>query len=246
MPLSAGEILGPYEILAPICEGGMVSGHSKVEPENSGPRSLSEREGTTLQSSTGPDTLLFGGSTDVRRFLTVDERESAKYATNDEVVGLFDDLRAPLRRYLKFLGLSPEDAEDGVQETFLRLHKHIQARGDQANLRGWIFQVARNFVRDRRKSGWRRLIMRADNNPASLAAIKDSSSNPEDLLLIQERLSWLRSAMKRLSPQQAECLRLRAAGLRYREIAEVMGIGISAVGELVQRSTSRLNEDFNG
>ena len=217
-----------------------------AEPESPGPRSLSEGKGTTLQSSNSPGVLLFGGSTDVRRFLTVDERVSARYVTNDEVVGLFDDLRAPLRRYLMFLGLSPEDADDGVQETFLRLHKHIQARGDQANLRGWVFQVARNLVRDRSKSSWRRLIKRADNSPASLATIKDSRSNPEDRLLIQERLSWLRSAMERLSPQQAECLRLRAAGLRYREIAEVMGIGISAVGELVQRGMHRLTEDFNG
>jgi DNA-binding CsgD family transcriptional regulator len=52
--------------------------------------------------------------------------------------------------------------------------------------------------------------------------------------------------MERLTPQQIECLQLRVAGLRYREIADVMGIGISAVGELVQRAMVRLNEGING
>jgi len=53
----------------------------------------------------------------------------------------------------------------------------------------------------------------------------------------------LRQAVAKLTPQQRECLRLRASGLRYREIAEVLGIGISSVGELVQRATARLRED---
>ena len=45
-----------------------------------------------------------------------------------------------------------------------------------------------------------------------------------------------------MTPQQRECVLLRASGLRYREIPEVLGIGISSVGETMQRGASRLNE----
>jgi RNA polymerase sigma factor (sigma-70 family) len=79
-----------------------------------------------------------------------------------------------------------------------------------------------------------------------LSPVEDPQDTPESRLLKEERLGWLRSAVSRLTPQQVECLQLRVAGLRYREIAEAMGIGISAVGELVQRATNRLNEASNG
>jgi hypothetical protein len=60
--------------------------------------------------------------------------------------GIFDELRRPLFRYFLCAGLSREDADEGIQETFLRLHQHLRKDGDRSNLRGWIFQVARNLA----------------------------------------------------------------------------------------------------
>ena len=171
-------------------------------------------------------------------------REATPY--DREVTRLFDEMHVRLRRYMIFLGLSPDDADDGVQEVFLRLHKHLRARGDRTNLPGWAFQVARNFARDHRKSAWVQRAVMSDHDAARLSSVAATGDNPEDRLLKEERFLWLRSAMERLTPQQIECLQLRVAGLRYREIADVMGIGISAVGELVQRAMVRLNEGING
>jgi RNA polymerase sigma-70 factor (ECF subfamily) len=163
-----------------------------------------------------------------------------------EIAKLFDEMHVRLRRYLMFLGLSPQDADDGVQEVFLRLHKHLRARGDRTNLEGWVFQVGRNFARDHRKSARVQRTGKSGDDAARLASVAAPGDSPEDRLLREEQIFWLRSAIERLTPQQIECLQLRVAGLRYREIAQVMGIGISAVGELVQRAMTRLNEDFNG
>jgi len=63
-------------------------------------------------------------------------------------------------------------------------------------------------------------------------------------MLRRERLQRLRSSIEKLTPQQRNCVLLRVAGLRYREIAEMLGIGISSVGELMQRAIARLNEDL--
>ena len=158
-----------------------------------------------------------------------------------EVAGLFDQLRDPLYRYLLGLGLSHDDAGDGVQETFLRLHRHLRGHGDRTNLRGWIFQVARNLVRNEIKRAGRRRTGTMDSEIERRLAV---GQTPEDEILRRERLLRLRRAIANLTPQQRECLLLRASGLRYREIAEVLGIGISSVGELMQRATARLSEDL--
>jgi RNA polymerase sigma-70 factor, ECF subfamily len=169
--------------------------------------------------------------------------DSGKLDPAQEVIRLFDETQAPLQRYLIFLGLSPEDAQDSVQEAFLRLHRRFESLPDRTNLRGWLFQVAKNLARDKRKSNWAHRTSCQDHQ--GLTSIEDANDSPETSLLKQERLEWFRSAMARLTEQQVECLKLRASGLRYREIAAVMGIGISSVGELVKRATIRLSEESN-
>ena len=191
-----------------------------------------------LLMATGPE------SQDLQCF-AAETSKPAQVQANRTIVRLFDEMHTSMRRYVMFLGLTPEDADDGVQEAFLRLYKHLRSGGDESNVRGWLFQVVRNIARDKRKSTWRRRISTSRPQIAGTVSFRDPAASAEDRLLTEERLAWLRTAMERLTPQQSECLRLRAAGLRYREIAAVMGIGISAVGELVQRATDRLNKESN-
>ena len=158
-----------------------------------------------------------------------------------EIAVFFDELRQPLFRYLRCAGLGREDAEEGVQETFLRLQQHLEAQGDRSNLRGWIFQVARNLARNEIKSTRRRRT-EAFNSARQFAA---PQSTPEQLAIDRDQARRLQRSLERLSAPQRECILLRAAGLRYREIAEVLGIGISSVGELVQRATARLVSELS-
>lgn len=163
-------------------------------------------------------------------------------ADESEVSGMFDELRRPLFRYFLCAGLSREDADEGIQETFLRLHQHLRKDGDRSNLRGWIFQVARNLARNQHKSARIRRTEALDGNWERRNSFPDPQGSPEDQAIRGERMRGLQSSMEMLTPQQRECLHLRASGLRYREIAEILGIGISSVGEMVQRAAARLNE----
>ena len=160
----------------------------------------------------------------------------------DQLAVLFDELHRPLHRYLLCLGLAGSDADETVQETFLRLHRHLGNDGGRGNLRGWVFQVARNLALNQFKSAGRRLMQTLDDNHASHLA--DPRETPEILALRREQKRELRAAIERLTPHQRECLLLRAGGLRYREIAEVMGLGISNVAELVERATTRLQKEL--
>jgi RNA polymerase sigma-70 factor (ECF subfamily) len=163
---------------------------------------------------------------------------AADEASRDsEVSGIFEDLRRPLFRYFLCAGLSREDADEGIQETFLRLHRHLRKDGERSNLRGWIFQVARNLARNQHKSARIRRTEVLDDS-----AIRDPEGSPEDQAIRSERMRRLERAIEILTPPQRECVLLRASGLRYREIAEVLGVSVSSVGEMVQRAAARLNE----
>lgn len=64
-------------------------------------------------------------------------------------------------------------------------------------------------------------------------------------MLDREKMQGVEAALDTLSPQQRNCLYLRADGLRYREIAEVIGVTPSTVNEFLRRAIARLAEAVN-
>jgi RNA polymerase sigma-70 factor (ECF subfamily) len=158
-----------------------------------------------------------------------------------EVTSLYDELRKPLLRYLVSLGLSSDEAQDVLQDTFLRLHRHLKSGGPQDNLRGWVFRVAHNQARNRQRSYQRRFGEPLDPD----VDLPSNDSTPERVVLEKEKLQRLEKAIANLADCERQCLLLRAAGLRYREIAETLGIPISTVGNTVGRAIRKLTETFD-
>src|SRR4051794_13312512 len=150
------------------------------------------------------------------------------------VLELYDREHVALRRYLSFLGVEVETGQEIVQETFLKLHQHLLDGGDQSNLRAWLYRVAHNLARNWQKSfrtsktDFLSDVTAAGDPPASTASA-------EDKLLAAEQMKRFREALRQLSPAQRECLALRAQGMKYREIAEVLDLSVSAVGENIGR-----------
>jgi RNA polymerase sigma-70 factor (ECF subfamily) len=148
----------------------------------------------------------------------------------------FIELREPVCRYLLALGLGRPEAEEVAQETFLRLCQHLDAGGPQANVRGWVFRVAHNLARDEYRRRQRQPVHPLDAGEGSAHA----GANPEQQAITRQRTLRLQAALARLPVRQQECLHLRAEGLRYREIAEVLGAGVSTVAEWVQQGLKTL------
>jgi RNA polymerase sigma-70 factor, ECF subfamily len=124
------------------------------------------------------------------------------------------------------------DAEDVLQETFLKLLRHLESGGDQRNLRGWLFTVAAHACRDRGRFRLRWVPWApAHDRPAPPAATEE---HRED-----ERLRGLRDAMERLSTRDRLLVTLRAQGLSYRDIAEAAGLQPASVGRLLSRALAR-------
>jgi RNA polymerase sigma-70 factor (ECF subfamily) len=158
-----------------------------------------------------------------------------------EVTALYRELRKPLLRYLVCLGLSSDEAQDVVQDAFVSLHQHLTAGGPRENIRSWVFRVAHNRARNRQGSYDRRF-------RAPLDAGAESASNeatPERAVLEKEKFRRLGEAILLLNDTERECLLLRAGGLRYREIGEVLGIPTSTVGDTLERAIKKLAEKCN-
>lgn len=169
-----------------------------------------------------------------------DYEDSEKAATRQRIIELYDVLRPSLHRYLHCLGMSADQAEDIIQETFLRLVRHRFERGTEENTRAWIFRVVHNLSMDMHRS--QRRWANNDNSETELVVREriDPAPNPEQQVLMRERMGKLDDAVAQLTLKQRHCVLLRAEGLRYREIASTLGISVQRVGELMQRAIGLL------
>lgn len=145
-----------------------------------------------------------------------------------EVTALFEEYRAPLFRFMLSLGLTAADVEETIQEVFLALFKHLRAGKPRDNLRGWLFQVGHNQalkVRQRR--------------PAPVLAMA-AAPTPEQQAIANQTRRRVAAAIQALPPLDRACIALRAEGLRYREIAEVLGISLGGVALCLERALARI------
>jgi RNA polymerase sigma-70 factor (ECF subfamily) len=176
----------------------------------------------------------------------LEEEKTVRSMTLDEkVMVYFEELRLPVFRYLMRKTHNTGRAEDLTQETFLRLCRHLLDNKPLQNPKAWLFTVANNLVID---------FARSDGNAIDLdernwREIEESrsaiESDPESLLIQNERLNRLKMAVLNLTQLQRECLHLRAEGLRYREIAELLAISISTVADAVRRATVKLAREVD-
>jgi RNA polymerase sigma-70 factor, ECF subfamily len=156
-----------------------------------------------------------------------------------EVMGLFEEFRCPLLRYSLSFGLSMHDAEEVIQEVFLALFRHLHLGRSSKNLRGWLFRVTHNLTLKQRLKN--QTVIRRIAGDASVAeGHVDPAPSPEEQLSAAQRCHRLQAVVHALPENDQHCLRLRAEGLRYREIATVLGISLGAVSISLTRSLARL------
>jgi RNA polymerase sigma-70 factor (ECF subfamily) len=156
----------------------------------------------------------------------------------ERVAVFFEETRDDVYRYLLLLGLFPPQAQEATQEVFLRLYTSLRKGEDIQNWRAWVFRVAHNHGLRVRAQESHQLPFDADLE----ARLRDPQESHERSLIERERFVRLGKAIESLSEQQRRCLFLRMEGLRYPEIAKVLGITASSVGEFLRRAIARLRK----
>lgn len=133
----------------------------------------------------------------------------------------------PLLNYVTQQLKDRSKAEDIVQETFIRLIRHLRQHGGMEQLRAWLYKVALNLCRDY----WRSAAFRSEHTAAEdMPEDADPGPGAEELLERQETARQIAATLEHLPDIQQEVVRMRFFhDLKLQEIAELMEIPLSSV-----------------
>ncbi|MFD4830980.1 ECF subfamily RNA polymerase sigma factor, BldN family [Streptomyces uncialis] len=151
---------------------------------------------------------------------------------------LYDQYSDTVYRYIYYRVGSKATAEDLTSETFLRALRRIGTFTWQGRDFGaWLVTIARNLVADHFKSSRFRL----EVTTGEMLDANEVERSPEDSVLEALSNAALLEAVRRLNPQQQECVTLRfLQGLSVAETARVMGKNEGAIKTLQYRAVRTL------
>lgn len=178
-----------------------------------------------------------------------DEELIARFQQGDNYA--FDLLvkryKDPLMNFVfRFVG-EKEEAEDIVQETFLRLYKNKHYYREIAKFSTWIYTIAGNLAKTELRRRRRRKLLSISSFMTSEKDydIPDEDSNPERETNTVVTDKIIQKAIDKLSPKFKQVIILRdIQGFSYEEIAEIVGIPLGTVKSRVNRARLKLQEDL--
>jgi RNA polymerase sigma-70 factor (ECF subfamily) len=152
----------------------------------------------------------------------------------------FEELAIPLfdslYNFARWLGHDQDDAEDLVQETYLKALRSFGLFHPGSNFRAWIFQILKNTSLSLRSKLERRMTVPMDPDEDS-PELPATSENPESLLLAGRGLNAVRCAIEQLPDAFREVILLcDVEDASYREIAEILSIPMGTVMSRLARA----------
>ena len=166
-------------------------------------------------------------------------------AKDSGVKALYETTAQPMLRFFVFQGTSGDEAQDIMQETFIRIVRSAASYGGHGTAKSWIWQIARNCLIDhQRKQGslanhetavndehWEKLEQTTpDPNAASCAA---SGS-------VDECVSAGLEKFNRHEPERALVLMLQMDGLSIEEIGHRIGRTMAATKEYLSQCKKKI------
>jgi len=175
----------------------------------------------------------------------------------DHTAGLF-------RLALQMLG-DRQEAQDVVQETFLRAYVALEQKGltVHTSTRAWLAKISVNLCYDRlRRKSWQEMPIDLDSNPAAAMPVGagagaatewlgGSDEGPEQAAIRCDEAAIVRRHLSALPPNHRATVVLRyAQDLSYKEIAAVMGVPENTVATWLRRAhialRRRLEQEEDG
>lgn len=131
-----------------------------------------------------------------------------------------------------------DEAEDAVQEAFVRAYRHLAAYREQDRFAAWLLRILVNQCRTTAARRRRRAELLAAEAWQLWGDGEPGEDHPAERDAQREELA---RALAQLGPEQREAVVLRYADdLTYEEMAAVTGVGVSALKMRVQRAVQRL------
>ncbi|HET7904337.1 MAG TPA: sigma-70 family RNA polymerase sigma factor [Candidatus Eisenbacteria bacterium] len=146
---------------------------------------------------------------------------------------------------------NPEDAEDVLQDTFLRAYRGLKSFKGNSTFSTWIYRITANsaLMRLRKKQLPTVSIEDADEREAPIN-IADWAPGPVEQLLNEETRQAMNEAIESLPPEFGQVFVLRdVEGLSNAEVAEILDLSVAAVKSRLHRARlkvrNRLTHFFN-
>jgi RNA polymerase sigma-70 factor (ECF subfamily) len=153
---------------------------------------------------------------------------------------IWTHLGADLRRFIRRRVADDHTADDLLQETFVRVHRHLPALADADRVAAWVYRIARNVVLDHVRGGRSAATPLGDTDPAEA----------DDDLTDEVRCrgcGWLDEMVASLPDGYREAVRLsEVEGLSQQEVADRLGLSLSGAKSRVQRGRQMLRGVLDG
>ncbi|MCH9003009.1 MAG: sigma-70 family RNA polymerase sigma factor [Planctomycetes bacterium] len=165
---------------------------------------------------------------------------------------LVDRYSARLYGFLFRMTGHPEDAEDMVQEVFVRMVKSIARYEEDGRFEAWLFRIAANLARDRGRRQKRNPVVGSIDEDSSETAgdrfehrigLAPSHQDPEQRMTLTEDIVRLQTALNRLPTEEREVVMLRHyTDMSFAEIADLMASPLGTALARAHRGLAKLRK----
>jgi RNA polymerase sigma-70 factor (ECF subfamily) len=172
----------------------------------------------------------------------------ASTAQVDQPLAGFEELALPLfdslYNFARWLVHDQNDAEDLVQETYLKALRGFGSFQPGTNFRAWIYRIQKNTFLSSRSTVERRMTVAMDEEEDS-PALPTTFSTPESLLIERSGNDAVQCAIEQLPVIFREVILLcDVEDASYREIAEILSIPIGTVMSRLTRARKAVRESL--
>jgi RNA polymerase sigma factor (sigma-70 family) len=162
----------------------------------------------------------------------------------------FEELAMPLfdslYNFARWIARDSDDAEDFVQETYLKALHSFSSFQTGTNFRAWMFRILRNTFLSSRKAFERRMIdtLESEEDGAELAVVTET---PETILMNRSSIQRVQRAIEDLPAHYRETLLLcDVEEMSYQQTAEILSIPIGTVMSRLARARRAVRESVGG
>jgi RNA polymerase sigma-70 factor, ECF subfamily len=154
---------------------------------------------------------------------------------------LYDRYEGPLFGFLRRQLDDAAEAEDVLHEVFIAVLRERDTGNRARSFKAWLFQVARhlclNRVRARHRSA------KTTHGVGQLIELEQLATHPEHLLQHRQTAEAVMKAVAKLPTHLSELYHLRAGGLSYEELSEMLGVPLGTVKSRMHEMVKQLKDE---
>jgi RNA polymerase sigma factor (sigma-70 family) len=168
------------------------------------------------------------------------------YSQGNQATAEFEELAMSMVNSVynlaRWLARNDHDAEDLVQETYLKAFRSFSSFQTGTNFRAWIFRILRNTFLKSRPLRERQLMVGLDSEEQIIPAFA-TCTTPESLFIDSSGIAAIRTAIEELPAIYREVILMcDVEEASYKEIAEILSIPIGTVMSRLARARRTVRE----